>query len=137
MEKIEKKYTIVVKALKTLKKSIEILENLKPEEEKFFEGQRDSVIQRFEYSIDSFWKFLNIYMQEKYLTETLGSPRVILRNSLNTKTITREEFDILINCVADRNLTSHAYNEELAEDISNKIPQYYNLMKKIIDKIEL
>jgi hypothetical protein len=33
------------------------------------------------------------------------------------------------------NLTSHTYNEELAEEIANDIPKYHRLMDSIIKKL--
>jgi hypothetical protein len=36
----------------------------------------------------------------------------------------------------DRNLTSHTYDEELAKELYNKLPQYYKLMEEILKKIE-
>jgi len=137
MEKLEKRYNVVLKTLKTLKKSLDTLENLASDEEKFYKGLRDSVIQRFEYSIDNFWKFLKIYLQEKHQVVTSGSPRTILRDSLNANIITDEEFEELVECLRDRNLTSHTYNEPLAAEIASKVTDYYELMEKIIAKIEI
>jgi len=137
MEKLKKRYEVVVKTLETLKDAMNIINNLQPEEEKFYKGQRDSVVQRFEYSIDNFWKFLKIYLQEKDQIITIGSPKDTLRESLHANIITKEEFEKLVSCVRDRNLTSHTYNEPLAEEIVANIPGYYNLMKKIIDRITI
>ena len=38
--------------------------------------------------------------------------------------------------VDDRNLTSHAYDEKLAEEISKRIKRYYTLMKSVADRAE-
>jgi hypothetical protein len=37
----------------------------------------------------------------------------------------------------DRNITSHAYNESLAESVREKIPNYFELMKNVSDRIKL
>lgn len=35
----------------------------------------------------------------------------------------------------DRNATSHTYNEQLAEHISNRISAYYETIKEILEKL--
>lgn len=63
-------------------------------------------------------------------------PKEILRLALEG-IITLEEHKILIDAIAERNLTSHSYNENLAIKIQNHIPAYYVVMKTIIDRIKI
>jgi len=99
---------------------------------------RDSAIQRFEYSIDTFWKFLKIYLQEIKKIDIEGSsPRSILRQSLHNQIINEDEFNTLISGIVDRNLTSHSYNEELAEKIIQHLPLYYSKMNTILQRIQI
>jgi len=135
MERIKKKHDVILQALSTLKKSINLLNDL--EEQKYYESLRDSVIARFTYSIDLFWKFLKLYLQEKHNIETAATPRIVLRDSLAANIINQDEFEILIKAVRTRNLTSHTYNEPLAEEIIEKIPNYYEEMQKIINRLKL
>lgn len=136
MEIIEKKYTSLKKALETLRKSLIILKD--PKNQDLYDSLRDSTIQRFEYSIDSFWKFLKFYIQEKENVDfESSSPRIILRRAEEIGLINKELHEILIDCLADRNLTSHVYNEETADSIVKSIPNYYETMKSIIDTINL
>jgi len=135
MEKLTKRYNVVIQTLETLKTAIEKLND--PKNKENYESFRDSVVQRFEYSIDNFWKFLKIYLQQKHKILTSGSPRDVLRDTLTANIITQDEFKKLIECVRDRNLTSHTYNEPLAEEIAGNIPEYYGLMKKIIERVEV
>ncbi len=136
MEIIEKKYTSLKKALETLRKSLIILKD--PKNQDLYDSLRDSTIQRFEYSIDSFWKFLKFYIQEKENVDfESSSPRIILRRAEEIGLINKELHEILIDCLADRNLTSHVYNEETADSIVKNIPNYYETMKSIIDTINL
>ncbi len=98
---------------------------------------QDSMIKRFEYCIDSFWKFLKIYIEEeKQIAVKIPSPREVLTLSLQNNLITEAECQILINAVSDRNLTAHTYNQVLANQISNQIPLYFNVMKAIIDRLQ-
>lgn len=136
MEKIKKRHDIALQTLATLKESLEVLnQNLS---EKNYRITRDSVIQRFEYSIDTFWKFLKIYLQEQ-LQVTLESlsPRPILRQALEANLMSEQEYTIIIKGLINRNETSHSYNEELAEEIVNDIPEFYEAMYTIIKRIKL
>ena len=134
MEIIEKKYISLIKALNTLKKSLIIIED--PENRHLYESLRDSVIQRFEYSIDTFWKFLKLYIQEKEKIDLdVASPRIILRQAETIGLIDKKLYETLIDCLADRNLTSHVYNEETADAILKNIPLYYTTMKSITDTL--
>lgn len=58
MEELKIKKDILLQALSTFEESLEIMNN--PKYEEIYETTRDSAIQRFEYTIDSFWKFLKI-----------------------------------------------------------------------------
>jgi len=99
---------------------------------------RDSIIKRFEYCIDSFWKFLKIYLEEiEKIDVKLAAPREVLRLSLQNNVITKAEYEILIDAVTDRNLTSHTYNEVLANKIKNDIPLYFVTMKTIVERLSI
>ena len=135
MEKLKKRYDVVVKTLDTLETAITKLHD--PKNKENYESFRDSLVQRFEYSIDNFWKFLKIYLQEKHEMMTAASPKAILRDAYVANIISKEESDALIDCVKDRNLTSHTYNEILAEEIYSRISGYCRLMKSILDRCKL
>ena len=80
MEIIEKKYASLKKALTSLYEALIIIDN--PTNQDLCDSLRDSVIQRFEYSIDSFWKFLKLYIQEREGVDLeTSSPRIILRQA--------------------------------------------------------
>ena len=55
MEQIKKRYKMALQTLATLKEVLDKIEQGVPEE--YVLEMRDSAIQRFEYSIDTFWKF--------------------------------------------------------------------------------
>jgi len=137
MEKITIRYDIVVKTLTTLKKAINKLkkENLSEDD---YQTARDSVIKRFEFSIDTFWKFLKLYLQEKLEVplESL-SPRPILRAALEANLMSAQEYEIVDEGIIRRNETSHSYNEDLAEEIAHDIPKFYEAMHSIIKRTKL
>ena len=135
METLETRYTSTSKALEQLKKSLDtIQENKYPE---LYEQLRDSLIKRFEFSFDTMWKYLKEYLKEIRKTEVqYPSPNRVFRKSYEQKLISEQKLNILLDATTDRNLTSHTYNEKLAEQISKRISEYYDTMKSIIDKLE-
>ena len=134
MEKIKDRYEITLQTLSTLKDILDKSEAGVPEE--YALAVRDSIIQRFEYSIDTFWKFLKLYLQE-HLKVTLESttPRAIIREAINANLVSEEDASILMDCITSRNETSHTYNEFLAQQVANSVPEYYQVMHKIINSI--
>lgn len=138
METVILRYKAIKKALLTLEEGLEEVEIPIPNRPKAYKLMRDGVTQRFEYCIDSFWKFFKIYIEtvQKVSIES-PSPRTILRLSLDFKLIRDDECDTLLDCVSDRNLTSHTYNEDTAEKIQNHIPSYCVTMKTIIDRLDI
>ncbi len=133
MGALKKRHTSLSDAISTLDESIEIINTLS--NEKLYRTCRDSVIQRFEYSIDSFWKFLKMYLLEKQgLSEVTGSPREVLRVSHENNLSTQDEFAVMTECIASRNLSSHTYQEEVAEAILKKAPRCCAVMKEIASR---
>lgn len=134
MEGVKKKQQAARKTLMTLKEALDLLSD--PEYQSIHKTLRDSVIQRYEYSIDTFWKFLKIYLQENQkVTLESFSPKAILRQSLTSGLINQNQYDLLINGISDRNLTSHTYNEELAEEIIARVANYYAVMNNVVSQL--
>ena len=126
----------VAQALKQLSSSLSKLEHKKYMVD--YEELRDSIIQRFEFSIDTFWKFLKEYLEIKrqVIFDSI-SPRRVFRACLEAHLITDEEFLNLLDIIEDRNRTSHTYSEKIAEEILQRTPGYYNLMYTIFNSIQL
>ena len=134
MEELTKRYTACEQALITLQESLLLYDN--NNYQAVHEQIRDSVIKRFEYSMDTFWKYLKEYLQKKHAPAlTVISPKAIFRASLLAGIIDEAEFSSLSDMVEDRNLTSHTYNELLADVISKKAREYHTTMTNIIKRI--
>lgn len=113
MEALKNRYIILKKCFETFSNALLLYSKPKPQEEHIL--FRDDIIQRFEYTIDTLWKFLRDYIETiKGVPLAFISPREILRVALQTNTITEQEFELLSQMIKDRNLTSHTYNEKLA-----------------------
>lgn len=136
MEKVKIRYKMAVSTLGTLKEALDKFEDHIPDE--YYVGMRDSAIQRFEYSVDTLWKFLKIYLQEYLKFEAnSASPRAVIRDAVNAKVLSEQEFDELMDCISSRNETSHAYNESLAQEIFAELPYFYSVMYNIISRIKM
>lgn len=145
MEKIKEKSATMREALATLQDSIQLLQEQKSaverdpsrKNERFYLAMRDSVIQRFEYCADLFWKLLKVYLEEvEKVDVAINSPRGIVRETVKVKTMSEHEGEECINMVTSRNQTSHIYHEEIAEDIVQKVPKFYELMHKIVGRVQ-
>lgn len=81
---------------------------------------RDATIQRFEFTFEVVWKALKQYLEHQGLV--CGGPRATLRQAFAAGLIaTPEEADAWFRMIEDRNLTSHAYDEEIAKAIYHRI----------------
>lgn len=88
---------------------------------------RDSVIKRFEFTFESFWKMLKKILS--YEGQESTSPRDAIRKAYQDSMISDEK--IWLNMIDDRNKTSHIYSEEEADIIYNNIVKhYYSIMSK-------
>lgn len=124
-ERLEERISDYLKALTQLEKAVG-----QPKDEYI----RDSVIQRFEFTHELAWKMLKLRLeQEDVFAKT---PRETLQASLEA------EFIVDGNAWTDlqkmRNLTSHTYNEELAEEVySFVIEQGVGLFQQLAQKAVL
>lgn len=133
MEILTKRRDALEKALKTLEHSLKKLES---KEFSDYEELRDSIIQRFEYSTDTFWKFLKDYLTSVLKVQVdVARPKTVFKECFEVKIFSAKEFELSVNLIEDRNLTSHGYNENLAEEICGKIPQYFTLMQTVVNRL--
>src|SRR3989339_170051 len=108
MERLVLRYGSLLQALNTLEKALE-LTKLQLDQD-ILQGLRDSEIQRFEYCVDEFWKYLKFYLEYYFEYEyVLASPRLTLRECFQRQLISAEELETCLNMVDDRNSTSHGY----------------------------
>jgi nucleotidyltransferase substrate binding protein (TIGR01987 family) len=148
MEQLMFRYKALTNALKSLSTMLSLLNKAEDEKnknkfldpfnhEEITKGLRDSLIKRFEYTNEMLWKYMKTYL-EKVVKKTpkIIGPRSIARAACNAKLITEQQAQKAIDMIDYRNLTSHIYKEEIAIKIRNVIPEYYKLIKAIIDKLK-
>lgn len=80
----------------------------------------DATIQRFKFTIELFWKLLKKIVQNKGVEVTY--PKDVIQKSYVGGLITDEQ--LWITMMYDRNMTSHTYNQDLADEIYARIKIY-------------
>jgi nucleotidyltransferase substrate binding protein (TIGR01987 family) len=136
MEVLELRHESVINSLKSLKEALDV--SVDPKYKEIYKHLRCSIIQNFETCLDTFWKFLKLYLETKHQTKfEFIPPAQIIRQAFETNLIQEQEYNLLVKSIADRNLSTHTYNEETAEKITKHIPLYYDTMKTIIDRIKI
>lgn len=124
-QQITEAFSKTEKALESLKIMID-----KPMQED--RSNIDATIQRFEFTIELFWKLLKRILAEKGV-EVLY-PKDVLKQAYSGHLIDDEL--IWLNMLKDRNLTSHTYNEQLADEIYSHIITYYPILKDTFDRLK-
>jgi nucleotidyltransferase substrate binding protein (TIGR01987 family) len=97
---------------------------------------RDAVIQRFEFTFELGWKSLKLYLERQGLE--CGGPRSTLKRAFSEGLInSKEEADVWLQMLEDRNLTNHAYDEALAARIYHHVVQdYATLLGQMSERIQ-
>lgn len=93
---------------------------------------RDGAIQRFEFVIELSWKLLQKVLRERNLM--VYSPRNTYREAHKESLLDDPQAWLVFWDV--RNLTSHTYREQLAQEVFAKLPDFLELAKQLEKKLE-
>lgn len=141
MEKLKAKYENLNKALERLEEAVvdfdKFKNNLSDEYDvRMYRSFRDSMIKRFEFCVDLFWKYVKTFLEEQMQQVIeIASPKPIIKDACKAKLITEEDAENILKMIIDRNKSSHIYKEEVADQISNNIKNYYQIMRHYLDKL--
>lgn len=114
-------------ALYRLGKAVEIVTEQIGEDEEVDDLLKEGLIQRFEYTHELAWKVMKDYAEYQGYTDIRGS-RDAFRKAFDMGLVTDKSW---MDSIIDRNLTSHNYDEDTAEDIcENIVDVYYPLFVK-------
>ena len=137
MEALDVSSKLLAKALATLQSSFSVLEEAKATESPTLVlAAQDSIIQRFEYSYDSFWKFFKRYLEKNHKILDVNSPKSVFRMLVKKQLCTEEQAEILIKMADHRNATTHSYSIEQVRAILPYIPNYYACMQNIFTQVK-
>ena len=103
---------------------------------KFNELERAGLIQLFEMSLELAWKVLKDYLENENFK--VVSPRQAIKQSFQINLI--ENGHIWLDALADRNLTTHTYNENLSKELLNNIitlylPELNKMYEKLLKEL--
>ena len=97
--------------------------------------ERDAAIQRFEYSTEACWKAAQSALSIQFGLE-LASPKSVIRASAQNALLTEADARLAMDLVDDRNLTSHTYNEALAQTIWSRLPTHLSVLQRWMAALE-
>lgn len=109
------------KALRLLGQAVEIVSQRVNEDEAVEDLLKEGLIQRFEYTHELAWKVMKDYAEYQGYTDIRGS-RDAFRKAFEMGIITDKRW---MESIADRNLTSHNYDDETAEVIYEAVVNAY------------
>ena len=144
MEKLTFKHEQLLAALERMEEAVIHLERVEKNElqipslsqEELYRSMRDSLMQRFEFCADQFWKYLKIFLDEKLKQKVnFNAPGAVIRTACQTKMISEADTKIFLEMMDDRNMSSHIYKEEIAERISVRTVGYHKLMYHYVQKL--
>jgi len=116
------------KAFATLKNAVELAS-----ERELSDLEKQGMIQGFEFTFELAWNVMKDYLEEQGITGIIGSKNAI-RHAFNKGLI--EDGEVWMDMVKDRNLASHVYDEETAEDLFIAIKNiYYFEFNKLAEKM--
>jgi nucleotidyltransferase substrate binding protein (TIGR01987 family) len=96
--------------------------------------EEQGIIKAFEYSYELAWNTLKDYLEYQGILDISGS-RDTIREAFKANLIT--DGNTWMEMLKSRNLTSHTYNEDTAQEIvSAIINSYYSLFKQLELKLE-
>ncbi len=128
MSKLAAKLSNFKNALQRLKEAAIELEQINASD-----VVRDGLIQRFEFTYELAWKTTKEYLEDIGIVDKL-SPKAVIKEAYAQKIIVNEQNWLLM--LQDRNMTSHVYKEEMAQEIAERIIGcYINELELLLKKI--
>lgn len=121
------------KALDKLTNAVDIIDKKNCWGDEVDDLLKEGLIQRFEYTHELAWNVMKDYAEYQGYTNVRGS-RDALRKAFQMGLIDSDEW---MDSIADRNLTSHHYDENEFEEVYQTIVEiYYPLFLKFEKKMQ-
>ena len=114
------------------KKALSSLEAIYLKPAKEDRANIDATIQRFEFTFELAWKFLKDYFLEQGIQ--LNYPKEVIKEAFAVGIVNDE--NIWVKMLSDRNMTSHTYDEKLADEIYMRIKSYVPELKTLLKNVE-
>ena len=125
--KWEESYDLLEKSVKRLREASDKTEKHKLDKEIY----RDATIQRFEFTVELFWKTLKRILENEKIDAR--TPKQVLRDSYQVGLINDEEYWLMM--LEDRNRSSHTYSEKAAKEVYGRIKKYVIFLEKELESV--
>ena len=90
---------------------------------------RDATIQRFEFCVELAWK-----TSKKVMGTNTSAPKQVIREMAQNNYISN--IDGWLQAIDERNLSSHTYNEELAERVYQFAKSFFPEFQQLLDVVK-
>ncbi|MEK7808545.1 MAG: HI0074 family nucleotidyltransferase substrate-binding subunit [Chloroflexota bacterium] len=97
------------------------------------EWVRDAAIQRFEFTFELAWK-TTMRVEQTSGLESGTWPRQVIKVAFKVGWIDDDE--LWLKMLDDRNRTSHTYNQMIAEEIFDRLPDYRDALTKLLEQLK-
>ena len=140
MESLKIKQKQLFQALLALDESIVLFQDIAKKNtavieqythKQLYEAFRESMIQRFEFCTELFWKYIKLYLEHAEVPSEYIAPVPVIRRAYSTGILSEQEAERALDMIKDRNKTSHIYKEEIAELLTTKIPEHNKFMNSV------
>ena len=111
----------IVESYKTFKKAYLKLKEF-VETDNGSEKDRGAIINAYQYTFELLWKTLQKYMHQLEMLDELG-PGNVIRTAFQYNII--DNGSIYMSMLKNRNLITHTYKEDVAEEIYTRIKEEY------------
>lgn len=125
LELLKERNKVFRKGLSSLEEALKLPES---------EIVRDACIQRFEYCFEMGWKLLKRMIEFENGAPVAGGITSCIKKAVELRIIDRE--DLWLDAQRGRNLTSHTYDEAIANELYRNIQNYYKTFISLSDFIE-
>lgn len=113
----------------SFKKSLERFQEILGEEKTV--ANRDSAIQRFEFTVELAWKLMQKFFRGQKIV--CRSPKECLKEAFAYGLI--QDDPRWLEMFEDRNKTVHTYDETFAEQVYGRLPRYLEILLTLRDKL--
>jgi nucleotidyltransferase substrate binding protein (TIGR01987 family) len=102
-----------------------------------YEMAATATVKEFELAYETFWKYLKFYLEYQGILDVPSSPRPVFIVALQYNIITENEVVQLGESVGARNIATHLYAQESAEEILQNVLDYSTLFLTILGRLAI
>jgi len=88
-------------------------------------------IQKFEFTIELLWKTVQVFLLEVDGVDVV-TPKSVAKEFVEAGHCDHETYELFIRSINDRNQLSHIYRQEMAESIRYRLPEYVEMVDRIV-----